>query len=56
MSVNPLYIALALGMIIGVVGYAQTRDIVPSLIGAAGAFAVVWLGAKLFLKSKPPAA
>jgi len=56
MSVNPLYIALAIGMIIGVVGYAQTREVVPSLIGAAVAFAVIWLGARLLLPKKPPAA
>ena len=55
MSVNPLYIAFAMAVIIGVVGYVQSKEIVPALIGAGVAFLVVWLGAKFLLPKKPPA-
>ena len=55
MSVKPLYIALAVGVIMGVIGYAGTGEILPGLAGGGAAFVVVWGIAALMGRRKPPA-
>jgi len=52
MSVNPLYVAFALAVIIGVIGYVQSKEILPAAIGAAVAFLVVWLGGRFLVRKK----